>query len=69
MDREEIIAILKKTDNVDNDEDIEMFLDLYGNQFKDRIDLLWQYGKFLMSRYGKRVTVEWDSEVEGFNSL
>ena len=69
MDREEMIAMLKETDRCQNDEDINMFIILYGNEVKDRIDLYLRYGKFLMSRYGKSVTVEWDSEVEGFNSL
>ena len=67
MDKDEMIAILKESKQPD--EDIILFLKVYGDQIKDRRDLQFSYVKFIMSRYGKVVTVEWDPEVEGFYSL
>jgi len=67
MDKDEMIAILKESKQPD--EDIVVFLELHGDQIKDHWDLRFSYGKFLMSRYGKVVTVEWDPEVEGFYTL
>jgi len=70
MNREEIIAILKEVARNQNDEDVNEFVILYGDEVENRIDLYFRYGKFLRSKCDvKYVTVEWDSEVEGFNSL
>jgi len=70
INREEVIAILKEVARNQNDEDINKFVILYGGEVEDRIDLYFWYGKFLRSKCDvKYVTVEWDSEVEGFSSL
>jgi len=66
MNGKEIIKFLKNRNQPD--EDILAFLDFCGGEIEEK-DLAWTYGKYLVRQYGTSVVVEWDSSIEGFNSL